>query len=202
MDELKHEDEAYYDDNCENSPKRKRQLTIGTSNNASKQQSKQRPGYYSKDLRPGFKAPRAGTRGFRGPEVLLKTNRQTTALDIWSAGVMILCLFTRMFPFFNSTDDQDALIEIACLFGQREMEQVVRKYGRVWKCNLDSIPQSRLGWRQLITHFNPVLTESIGQDAEVAYDFLDKCLTMYAADRMTAADALKHPFLRSEVVEQ
>lgn len=32
---------------------------------------------------------RSGTRGFRAPEVLLKISAQTTAIDIWSAGIVI-----------------------------------------------------------------------------------------------------------------
>mgnify|MGYP005996345355 CR=1 FL=1 len=36
----------------------------------------------------GRKNPsRAGTRGFRAPEVLMQVSSQSTALDIWSAGL-------------------------------------------------------------------------------------------------------------------
>lgn len=37
-----------------------------------------KPGYYVGDHRPAFRAARAGTRGFRGPEVLFKVVKQTT----------------------------------------------------------------------------------------------------------------------------
>jgi cell division control protein 7 len=52
-------------------------------------------GIFVKDLRPSIKASRAGTRGFRAPEVLFKCMRQTPSIDIWSAGVILLTLLTR-----------------------------------------------------------------------------------------------------------
>ncbi|KWU45639.1 kinase-like protein [Rhodotorula sp. JG-1b] len=72
---------------------------------------------------PSVRANRAGTRGFRAPEVLLKCPDQTVALDIWSAGIILLCFLTRRFPFFNSNDDTEALAEIMAIFGRRKMER-------------------------------------------------------------------------------
>jgi len=71
--------------------------------------------------RPPLHAPRAGTRGFRAPEILWKDNNQTVAVDIWSAGVILLTLLTKRYPFFNSSDDMTALAEIYCLFGSRKI---------------------------------------------------------------------------------
>lgn len=50
---------------------------------------------FQKDMRPSMKAQRAGTRGFRAPEVLLKFFKQDFAIDVWSAGVILLTLLTR-----------------------------------------------------------------------------------------------------------
>lgn len=47
----------------------------------------------------------------------------TLALDIWSAGIILLCLLTRRFPFFNSNDDTEALAEITAIFGKRKLEK-------------------------------------------------------------------------------
>jgi len=52
------------------------------------------------DLRPSPVAPRAGTRGFRAPEVLLRCNDQTVAIDVWAAGVILLTIFSQRYPFF------------------------------------------------------------------------------------------------------
>lgn len=47
----------------------------------------------------------------------------SSALDIWSAGIILLCFLTRRFPFFNSNDDTEALAEIMAIFGRRKMER-------------------------------------------------------------------------------
>jgi serine/threonine protein kinase len=47
-----------------------------------------------------------------------------SAIDIWSVGVTLLCFLTRRFPFFNSNDDVDALMEIATIFGRSKLEGV------------------------------------------------------------------------------
>ena len=44
---------------------------------------------------PHLHAPRAGTPGFRPPEVLLKSNSQSVAVDMWAVGVILLSLLSR-----------------------------------------------------------------------------------------------------------
>jgi cell division control protein 7 len=77
-----------------------------------------------------MQAPRAGTRGFRAPEVLLKYPYQTVAIDIWSAGIIFLCILSMRYPFFNSPDDLSALAEIGALCGSREVREVALLLGR------------------------------------------------------------------------
>ena len=60
----------------------------------------------------GDGANRGGTRGFRAPEVLLKVVHQTTAIDIWSAGVILLSMLCSRFPVLSHSDDDVALLEI------------------------------------------------------------------------------------------
>ena len=73
-------------------------------------------------------AERAGTRGFRAPEVLLSLPEQTCAIDIWSAGVILLTLLTHRYPFFNAPDDLTALAEINLVLGKGHRMQPVLDY--------------------------------------------------------------------------
>jgi serine/threonine protein kinase len=43
------------------------------------------------------------------------------ALDIWSAGVILLCILSGRYPFFNAPDDLTALAEIAAVCGSDEL---------------------------------------------------------------------------------
>jgi cell division control protein 7 len=46
-----------------------------------------------------------------------------TAIDIWSAGVIMLAFLTKRFPLFNANDDNESLLEIATIFGAKRMQQ-------------------------------------------------------------------------------
>ena len=56
------------------------------------------------------KALRNGTKGFRAPEVVLGSHHQTCAVDIWSAGVVLLCLVTRAQHFSWLTHESDSKV--------------------------------------------------------------------------------------------
>lgn len=147
------------------------------------------PGYYERDSRPHMKAPRAGTRGFRAPEVLFRHQAQTRAIDVWSAGVMFLTIASAQYPFFYSADDVDAIVEIATIFGHAEMRKAAKFYGRVWRSNIDTIPEERIPFETLVESLNP--WSEIGGDG---YDLLYRMLDLCSESRITVTDALSHPF--------
>lgn len=149
------------------------------------------PGQIVNDPRAQMKASRAGTRGFRAPEVLFKVAHQTCAIDIWSVGVILLTMLSGRYPFFQSTDDCDALVELACIFGQADMADAARMYDRVWTCNIPSVPPTRPSWRHLCAALNPEFAEV----PDEAFDLLEKLLDLDFKRRITALEALEHPFL-------
>lgn len=51
------------------------------------------------------------------------------AIDIWSVGVMLLMMLTGRLQFFLSSDDTDALIEIASIFGRQKMSDCAALHG-------------------------------------------------------------------------
>ena len=150
------------------------------------------PGYYEKDSRPLMKAPRAGTRGFRAPEVLFKHTSQSRVIDMWSIGVIMLCILTAQYPFFLSIEDIDGLAELGILFGHAEMRKVAKHYGRVWKSNLSSISEEGIPFDVLVKNFNPNL-----ELEDSAIDLLTELLNPYDTTRIEASDALKHPFFNT-----
>ncbi|XP_076838147.1 cell division cycle 7-related protein kinase isoform X2 [Brachyhypopomus gauderio] len=80
-------------------------------------------------------APRAGTPGFRAPEVLTKCPNQGTAIDMWSAGVILLSLLSGRYPFFKASDDLVALTQIMTIRGSRETMQAAGKFGKAVMCS-------------------------------------------------------------------
>ncbi|KAM9243955.1 cell division cycle 7-related protein kinase [Dugong dugon] len=80
-------------------------------------------------------APRAGTPGFRAPEVLTKCPNQTTAIDMWSAGVIFLSLLSGRYPFYKASDDLTALAQIMTIRGSRETIRAAKTFGKSILCS-------------------------------------------------------------------
>ncbi|ESZ97882.1 hypothetical protein SBOR_1758 [Sclerotinia borealis F-4128] len=159
-------------------------------------------GYPKLDSRPSRRANRAGTRGFRAPEVLFKCQEQRTKIDIWSAGVILLTILSRRFPFFNSADDVEAMIEIATIFGVKRMKNCAYLHGTVFETNIPTIGQAGFALEKIILWSTcrndggpdgaeqPLTTEE-----KLAVEFLERCLELNPHKRISAEDALNHPFL-------
>lgn len=149
-------------------------------------------GYPKNDSRPSKRANRAGTRGFRAPEVLFKCTSQTTKLDMWSAGVVLLTFLGRRFPFFNSTDDVEALIEIASIFGRGQMKDVALLHGQIFETNIPTFRETELGWEKLVKWAScaKYLTEGEKQ----ATRLLEGLMELNPHKRLSAKEALRHEF--------
>lgn len=155
-------------------------------------------GYPKNDTRPSRRANRAGTRGFRAPEVLFKCTEQTTKIDIWSAGVILLTILSRRFPFFNSADDVEAMIEIATIFGIRRMRVAGQLHGCMFETNIPTIGQSGFDLGKIIM-WSTVRTDAeqpFTAEERVAVDFLTRCMDLDPSRRISAEEALASEFLR------
>ncbi|KAI8921111.1 kinase-like domain-containing protein [Powellomyces hirtus] len=162
----------------------------GTSNHLVR--PRDRPlGYIINDPRPSIRACRAGTRGFRAPEVLLKVLHQTCAIDIWSAGVILLCIFTGRFPFFEANDDQEAFLEIAHIFGKAAMKEVAAQFERRLDTNIPAINKP-ITFEDLCWKLHSKRALDIPPEG---FDLLRKLMALNPRDRITAAEACAHPFL-------
>ncbi|KAK3818595.1 MAG: serine/threonine protein kinase Hsk1 [Benniella sp.] len=153
--------------------------------------------------RPVARVNRAGTRGFRAPEILFRHVRQTVALDVWSVGAILIAFLTGRFPFFHSYDEADALIEIAILFGQVQMKRAAATFGRAMTasvCNeakngLDGENTGDESKRSSTSKKPAVVGWDSQKNLEEAVRLLRRLLTLNPEDRITAEETLRHPFL-------
>lgn len=154
-------------------------------------------GYPKNDTRPSRRANRAGTRGFRAPEVLFKCTEQTTKLDIWSAGVILLTIMSRRFPFFNSADDVEAMIEIAHIFGTRRMRLAGQQHGCMFDTSIPTIGQNGFDLGKIImwSTLRDEKKNPFSDDERIALDFLARCMELDPSKRIDADEALEHEFL-------
>ncbi|RVX75492.1 hypothetical protein B0A52_00845 [Exophiala mesophila] len=158
-------------------------------------------GFPKSDSRPSRRANRAGTRGFRAPEVLLKCTSQTTKIDIWSAGVILLTLLARRFPFFNSADDVDAMIEIASIFGRKKMQAAAAMHGQLFETSIETIGERGFSLEKIILWASCREKEQDGLRAGEAQAvlLLQGLLELDAGKRFSAKEALMHEFFTAPV---
>ena len=87
-------------------------------------------------------------------------------------------------------DDNDAVVEIACLFGSAAIKELARKVGRVFNCSVPSVPEEHVGWHNVVQTLCPEM-----QPPEECYDLLERTMCLDPKERITAEEALEHPFI-------
>jgi len=136
--------------------------------------------------------------------VLLKSHEQNTAIDIWSAGVIFLSILSGRYPFFKASTDQAALAQICAIFGVEKVERTAFRLGKKLVCSEKSPAVDlrhmceRLRKSALIAKYGHRRVEEREEVSfpESAYDLLERMMDIDAMTRITAAEALSHPFLK------
>lgn len=114
----------------------------------------------------------------------------------------MLTILTKRFPFFNSADDVDALLEIATIVGKSRMRACAVLHGCSFESNIPTIGERGFTWEKIVlwatgrTSGNRRTEASILAPGEhEAVVFMEKLFDLDPMTRPTAAEALKDPFL-------
>ena len=153
-------------------------------------------------------AKREGTAGFRAPEVLIKSEKQGFALDIWSAGIIFLCFLLRRYPIFSAPSDDAALVEILSLMdllgGERKAEAAWAGCAELLGTRI-SVSRGGLGasaqWRGALgvggaslQEQRVALNSQLDASGSAATFLLRRCLSLDPSCRASAAEILKMPY--------
>lgn len=133
---------------------------------------------------------RVASRYFKGPELLVDFQEYDYSLDLWSVGCMLASMTFRKEPFFHGSDNYDQLVKIARVLGTDDLFEYLDKY------QIDLDPQydeilgryQRRPWSRFVTKENQHLVTS------ESLDLLDHLLRYDHATRLTAKEAMAHPF--------
>ncbi|KAH6888715.1 kinase-like domain-containing protein [Thelonectria olida] len=135
---------------------------------------------------------------WKAPELLLDYQAYDCSLDMWAFGAMFASMIFRKEPFFHGTSRSDQLVKISRVLGTEKLFEYVEKYGieldREDAQALEHVP--RREWTSFVRE------ENVRTANAEAVDFLDRVVRFDHQDRLTADEALNHPyFCVREVVE-
>ncbi|TRY98085.1 hypothetical protein DNTS_023534 [Danionella cerebrum] len=120
------------------------------------------------------------------------------SLDMWSLGCMLASMIFQKEPFFHGQDNYDQLVRIAKVLGTDELFGYLRKYHIELDPRFKDLlgQQTRKRWEQFVQTENQHLV------SPEALDLLDKLLRYDHQQRLTAIEAMEHPYFFQVVKEQ
>jgi casein kinase II subunit alpha len=134
---------------------------------------------------------RVASRYFKGPELLVDYQYYDYSLDLWSLGCTLASMMFKKEPFFHGHDNYDQLVRIAKVMGTDDLHDYLDKYNIELDPRFNDIlgRHSRKRWERFVH------TENSHLVSPEALDFLDRLLRYDHAERLTAKEAMEHPYL-------
>lgn len=141
---------------------------------------------------------RVASRYFKGPELLVDYQYYDYSLDMWSLGCMLASMIFKKEPFFHGHDNYDQLVRITKVLGTDDLYDYLDKYNIVLDPRFNDIlgRHSRKRWERFVH------TENSHLVSPEALDFLDRLLRFDHNERLTAREAMEHPYLFPIVNDQ
>ncbi|ODQ44958.1 hypothetical protein PICMEDRAFT_17463 [Pichia membranifaciens NRRL Y-2026] len=132
---------------------------------------------------------RVASRYFKGPELLVDFRYYDYSLDLWSFGATIASIVFRREPFFHGKSNTDQLVQIARVLGTDDLYKYLKKYNLKLGPEYEDLGHyTRRPWTRFVTANNNSLV------SEDFLDLIDKVLRYDHQERLTAKEAMMHPY--------
>lgn len=133
---------------------------------------------------------RVASRYYKGPELLVNMKDYDYSLDMWSFGCLLAGMTFKIQTMFRGTDNNDQLVRIAKVMGTKPVLDYVAKYD----AQMDPSLKSALGNYATRPLSSYVTEENKHLASSEAIDLLTKLLVIDHNHRLSAAEAMKHPY--------
>ncbi|KAG7337471.1 serine/threonine kinase [Nitzschia inconspicua] len=138
---------------------------------------------------------RVASRHYKSPELLLGYEQYGTAIDLWGVGCILAGLLLRKEPFFRGRDNLDQLATIIAVLGTANLHLYMAKYQIEMTPDIRMVISkvtkegggAKIPWSSLL--HDPRFTPSLE-----GLDLLAKLLQYDHDHRLTAKEAMQHPF--------
>lgn len=139
---------------------------------------------------------RVASRHYKSPELLVGYEYYDTSIDMWGVGCILVGLLLRKEPFFRGKDNVDQLCKIVQLLGTHDLLQYLHRYNIVPSTEISDKILSNNN-HMVNRHRQSVLTQ-LRDGCPVpkadGLDLLNKLLVYDHQRRLTAQQALQHPY--------
>ncbi|KAH0794386.1 CMGC family protein kinase [Histomonas meleagridis] len=132
------------------------------------------------------------TKYYKSPEILLEYCYYDYSLDIWSLGVVLLEILSNRIHVFDSDDPERLIDAIAAVTGGAKIVECSMKYGN----EISEEVSERLKKIEGIPLENMIPYSRASFRDKDALDLLYKMLNVDHKERISAAEALEHPFFK------
>ena len=136
-----------------------------------------------------------GSRYYKAPELFMEYKKYDCSIDMWSVGCLFGAMLFQINFLFQGNSNQDQLIVIAKQFGFNKINNFLEKYKGSCFLTQKIIKKIKKyeekSWDEFINGKNKYLI------SEDALDLLNKLLEIDPEKRISAKDALNHPFFKS-----
>jgi len=135
---------------------------------------------------------RVATRYFKAPELLVDYKYYDYALDMWSFGCLLAGIVFQKEPFFHGQNIDDQLVVIARVMGTEGLIHYLKKYNIM----LDQKYDNKLAmfapkqWKTFMHRKNR------HRCVPEVLDLIDKLLVYDHQERLSAEEAMAHPFFK------
>lgn len=132
---------------------------------------------------------RVASRYFKGPELLVDYRYYDYSLDLWSLGCMMASMVFKKEPFFHGKSNTDQLVQVVRVLGSDDLHKYLRKYNLTLAEEYEDLGYySRRPWKRFINANNQDLV------SDEFLDLIDKLLRYDHQERLTAKEAMAHPY--------